>query len=136
MLAGDRWSEDETISGALDDLASRVESLHAVTVDTVVVGDRALTAKLRALLEACGEAMMNAAKHSGASVVSVYVEVADGIATVYVRDAGIGFEPDEVPHTRRGITESIEARLERAGGTVTIDSEPGRGTEVRLRMSA
>lgn len=35
---------------------------------------------------------------------------------------------------RRGIAESIRARVERAGGEAHIDSEPGEGTEVILRM--
>jgi signal transduction histidine kinase len=35
---------------------------------------------------------------------------------------------------RRGITESIKARVERAGGAVAIESDPGEGTEVVLRM--
>ena len=37
-------------------------------------------------------------------------------------------------HLRRGLAESIEGRLQRAGGTATITSTPGGGTEVELRL--
>jgi signal transduction histidine kinase len=39
-----------------------------------------------------------------------------------------------VPADRRGLVESIEGRLQRAGGRATIVSAPGEGTEVELRL--
>ncbi len=78
--------------------------------------------------------MVNAAKHSGAAGLSVYVEVEPDAVTAYVRDQGVGFVLDRVPGDRRGIRDSIEGRMERYGGTSTIVAEPGRGTEVQLRM--
>ena len=44
----------------------------------------------------------------------------------------MGFERNESGADRRGIGQSIEARMERMGGTATIESEQGFGTEVRL----
>ena len=40
-----------------------------------------------------------------------------------------------VPTDRRGLTESIEGRLERAGGRATVVSSPGEGTEVELHVA-
>jgi signal transduction histidine kinase len=40
-----------------------------------------------------------------------------------------------VPADRRGLVESIEGRLERAGGRATVVSSPGEGTEVELHMT-
>ena len=51
---------------------------------------------------------------------------------VFVRDRGKGFDPDVVPPGRMGVRESIMARMERHGGTASIRSEPGHGTEVRV----
>jgi signal transduction histidine kinase len=51
-----------------------------------------------------------------------------------VRDEGKGFDPDDVPADRRGIADSIRGRIRRHGGTVTILSAPGEGTEVQLRL--
>ena len=119
---------------AVEAIATRVEQRHNVPVDVVVVGDAPLDEAGRALVEACQEAALNAAKHSGAPLVSVYVEVEPDQLTGFVRDEGKGFDPDEVPTDRRGIADSIRGRIRRHGGTVTILSAPGEGTEVQLRL--
>ena len=122
------------LSAAVDQLAGRVEELHQVVVEAVVVGDVPLDDHLKAFVHACGEATMNAAKHSGADSISVYVEVEDDAVTAFVRDQGKGFHPEVIPPDRRGIRESIHARMERHGGWAEIYSAPGEGAEVQLRM--
>jgi signal transduction histidine kinase len=78
--------------------------------------------------------MANAAKFSGADEVSVYVEGRpDGVA-VFVRDRGKGFDRAAVGADRRGIAESIEGRMQRAGGTASVVAATGAGTEVELTM--
>lgn len=132
-----RGTEDgkTRLSAALDEAAGRVEHLHGVPVEVVTVGDHALDPHLRALVEAAGEAMHNAAKHSGATQVSVYLEVEKEVVRVYVRDEGKGFRAAAVPVHRRGISESILRRMERYGGLAVIESLEGEGTEVRLEMT-
>ena len=66
--------------------------------------------------------------------IDVYAEVTDDAVAVFVRDRGAGFDRASVPADRRGLVESIEGRLERAGGEATIESVPGEGTEVELRL--
>ena len=85
-------------------------------------------------MHACAEAAVNAAKHSGANSVAVYVEVEDEMITAFVRDSGKGFDPGAIPPDRGGIAESIKARMERIGGSAEILSAPGEGTEVRLSL--
>src|SRR6266508_4505451 len=126
--------EQERLGTAVEALASRVEELHAIAVDVVVVGDEPLDERSRAVVLACQEAAVNAARHSGVTNVSVYVEAEPDGITAYVRDEGKGFDPDAVPPDRRGIRDSIRGRIERQGGTVTITSEPGGGTEVALHL--
>jgi signal transduction histidine kinase len=48
-----------------------------------------------------------------------------------VRDHGAGFDPDAVPSDRRGIADSIVARMQRHGGSAEVASGK-EGTEVRL----
>jgi signal transduction histidine kinase len=124
----------DLLSTALRDAARRIETDHQVPVDVVVVGDHPLNESTRALLGAANEAMVNAAKHSGTERISLYFEADEGALAVYVTDQGTGFEQSGIAVDRRGITESIKARVERAGGEAQIDSEPGEGTEVILRM--
>ena len=88
--------------------------------------------RLRALVAATQEAIVNAARHSGAPVVAVYEEVEPDQVTVFVRDRGRGFDPTAVPSDRRGVAESIVGRLSRNGGDAVINSQPGEGTEVQL----
>lgn len=138
-LYGDRLPSETTLRGALDAAAAQVEDDHGIPVDVVGVGDiEAMNAHAEALARAAGEAIVNAAKHSGAASIDVYAEVGGDEVAVFVRDRGAGFDPDEIPEseqgTKMGIRQSIVARMERHGGVAEIRSAPGDGTEVRLTM--
>ncbi len=124
----------DLVSTALRSMAGRVEQDHQVPVEVVTVGDTTLTDPLRAVLAAAGEAMVNAAKHSGAGNVSAYMEVEDGNLDIFITDQGKGFDLSEVGPDRKGIENSIIARAEKAGATVKIDSEPGEGTEISFSV--
>jgi signal transduction histidine kinase len=119
---------------AIDSMAGRIERQHQVSVEAVVVGDAELDDRLRGLVNACAEAVANAAKHSGSTSISVYVEVEPDIISAFVRDQGTGFDPDVVPGDRRGIADSITGRMERRGGSAHIHSRPGAGTEIVLQL--
>ena len=124
----------DLLSTAVDALSERIELAHRIRVESVVVGDCPLDAGLQAVVDACGEALTNAGKHSGVASVSLYVEVDPEAVTAFVRDRGKGFDPATVPEDRRGIADSIRGRLQRHGGTADLVSSPGQGTEVRLRL--
>lgn len=124
----------ETLASALQHQAARIESEYEATIDVVQVGDAPLSPATRALLGAGAEAMVNAARHSAVPApISVYCEVADATAKLFVRDRGSGFDPGAVPADRHGIRESIVGRMERAGGSSEFTSGP-TGTEVRLAI--
>ena len=57
----------------------------------------------------------------------------DGLEA-FVRDRGRGFDRSDTAADRRGIAQSIEGRLARLGGSGTVESSPGEGTEVRLTL--
>jgi signal transduction histidine kinase len=135
-LYADRPIGDETASlvAALSAAAADVEDLHGVRVELASAGDCPVDEAVGARVLAAREAMTNAAKFAGVDEIDVYVEVDDESIAVFVRDRGAGFDRDAVPAGRRGIAESIEGRLERAGGRATIASTPGEGTEVELRV--
>jgi signal transduction histidine kinase len=124
----------QTLAAALARAGEEVEGLHGVTIDVVAVGDLPLDDRVRALVAAAREAMVNAAKWSGDASVSVYAEVRDGEASVFVRDWGAGFDLDSVAADRHGVRESIVDRMARHGGKAVIKTSPGEGTEVELRL--
>ena len=124
----------ESVAAALQRVSDEVEDLHGVTVETVDVGDCPVDDRLAALVLSSREALANAARHSGAPAVSAYLEVEPHQVTVFVRDRGAGFDPDDVPRDRRGIADSIVGRMDRFGGKAAVRSRPGQGTEVELVM--
>jgi signal transduction histidine kinase len=125
---------DTTFAAGVRLIQSEVEAQHGVTVEVVTVGDCALDANLQALLAAAREATVNAAKWSGVQVISLYAEVEPNEISLFVRDRGRGFDPAAVPADRRGLSESVQARMARHGGSADVRSAPGEGTEVRLSM--
>jgi signal transduction histidine kinase len=122
------------LRGRLERLCAGVEELHGVPVELVVVGDAPVDERVSELLAATREALVNAAKHSGAVRLDVFAEVADGSLDVFVRDTGRGFDPAVVGEDRRGLRDSVIARVARVGGRVTVTSSPGQGAEVELRL--
>jgi signal transduction histidine kinase len=124
----------KTLTAELARACGEVEDAFAIEVRHVAVGDCDLDESLVALLAAAREAVVNAAKHAGVDEVSVYAEVTADRVEVYVRDRGVGFDPDSVPHDRHGVADSIRGRMERNGGRVRMRTAPGSGTEVQLEM--
>jgi signal transduction histidine kinase len=131
-LYGDRPLGDEgSLIAPLSWVAADIQEVHGVRVELASAGDRPAD---EALVHAAREAMTNAAKFAGVEEIDVYAEVTDEGAAVFVRDRGAGFDRSVVPPDRKGLVESIEGRLQRAGGSATIVSTPGGGTEVELRL--
>jgi signal transduction histidine kinase len=126
---------DTTLVRAVEAAAAEVEHLHGIRVDVVSAGDVRLDDGLAALVLAAREAMANAAKFARVDDISVYVEAGEEGACVFVRDRGVGFDPNAVPADRHGLRESIDRRMARHGGRATVSSTPGAGTEVELRMA-
>jgi len=133
-LYGRGFEGGETLGGALADAVADVEEAYGGRIELASAGDAPLGAALSQLVLAAREAMTNAAKHSGSDEIAVYVDAGPTGVSVFVRDRGVGFSRDDVAADRRGLTESIEARMKRAGGRATITSAPGEGTEVELAL--
>ena len=126
---------ETTLRAALTAAAAEVEDERGVPVDVVVVGDCDTSDQVQALVRAVREAIVNAAKHSGADKIDVYAEVDDVRVEVFVRDRGQGFDLDDVGEDRMGVKGSILDRMERHGGKASVRSRPGEGTEVRLEIT-
>jgi signal transduction histidine kinase len=124
---------EATLVAALEHEVAAVEAAYACTVEVVHVGDVPRDDRVDALVAAAREAVVNAAKHAGGTV-SVYVECTPSDIEVFVRDRGPGFAPDAVPDDRLGLRESVHARMARAGGSATVRTILGEGTEIALRL--
>jgi signal transduction histidine kinase len=85
-----------------------------------------------ALLRITQEACANAVRHGNARQLTVSMTRQDGHVELAVRDAGTGFDP-VASHAGRGLAH-IRDRVAELGGTVDIDSSPGRGAALTVRV--
>ncbi|MFG3697326.1 sensor histidine kinase [Micromonospora sp. NPDC047620] len=122
-----------------DGLAELVEELagRGLRVELAVAagaGSRMSGPDRDAVLGGVREALGNVAKHAGIKDVVVRADEESNALVVVVRDHGCGFDVAGRPGF--GIRESIVARLREVGGKATVESWPGRGTRVTLRVPA
>lgn len=125
---------DTTLKAALATAAAEVEDERGIPVEVITVGDCDLTEAMQAMIRAAREAIVNAAKHSGADKIDVFAEATEELVEIFVRDRGRGFDSERIDEDRMGVRGSIIGRMTRHGGTARIRSAPGEGTEVRLEM--
>ncbi len=98
--------------------------------------DRAVSTEVRHnLFMAVKEALNNALKHAQATEVRVGLGVTDGRMTITIRDNGRGFLVSEARAKGEGLG-NMNRRLEQIGGRLELESEPGRGTCVRMEAGA
>lgn len=127
---------------ALHDLAHDWSEVYGADVEVSADGSHAqLPAPLEvALLGVAREALNNTAKHADAQRVVVTLSVLDDRALLDVRDDGRGFDPDLTEpfagtddSTGFGLT-TMRLRVERLGGRLTIETEPGSGTAISAEV--
>ena len=121
-----------TLSGAVIRAAEEVEDEYDVIVEVSTAGDREIDERTAGVVLAAREALTNAARFAGVDRIFLLSESSGEGVRVVVRDQGDGFDVDAVTADRRGIRESIIGRMDRLGGTATIRSSAGIGTEVEL----
>ena len=79
------------------------------------------------------EALTNAVRHARAETIRVHVAANDGGIELTIVDDGVGFAADD--RTPRGLgLRSIDERVRLVRGTVTVESQPGRGTTLVARV--
>jgi signal transduction histidine kinase len=85
-----------------------------------------------AIYRICQEALNNIAKHARASQVEINLSYEYEKLELIIRDNGCGFNPtDTIPSGHYGL-EMMRERAETVGAILTINSQPGQGTEVKI----
>lgn len=87
------------------------------------------------LFMAVKEAMNNVLKHAGATEVRISLALAEGGLTFIVADNGRGFHLNGEHRTGDGLI-NMQKRLAQIGGRLVLESEPGRGTNVKMEAKA
>jgi signal transduction histidine kinase len=111
-----------------------LDRAHSARVTFTSSGFRALpAAQEEALLRVAQEALHNALRHSGAAHVDVSVGRRGCGAVLRVTDDGSGFDPSAVRRAGRHLgLVSMRDRASGVGGTLTVESAPGKGTTIEM----
>jgi two-component system, NarL family, sensor kinase len=129
----------------LDDLglAASLESLaHAspeLDVDVHVCAEALPEHLETALYRIAQESLQNVMKHASAQNVEIRLKVSSGTVLLEVSDDGVGFDPASVPESESpgsggyGLSGMLQ-RAELLGGRLEVDSAPGRGSTLRVRV--
>jgi signal transduction histidine kinase len=90
---------------------------------------------IQALADAVREALVNVVKHANTRSAVLHAELDATTLTVSVLDHGCGFDK-QIREPGFGLTTSIRGRITAVGGEVSVESQPGLGTYVELRVPA
>jgi two-component system CheB/CheR fusion protein len=108
------------------------EGIQAQFTHRDVPGDLPGSVRL-ALFRVAQEGLRNVAKHSAAKRAFVSLAGSDSKLELTIRDGGIGFNIDDLPHKGLGMV-SMRERLQLVGGSIEWKSRPGDGTTVTARV--
>lgn len=121
----------EAVRHAATELAERL----GVRVTCEVLGRAALPSSSRQhVLAIIQEALINAHRHGGTQRASVRLKAIGKDTTIEVSDEGAGFDPEAVSQEGRYGLAIMEERAQMAGGQLSLDSTPGRGTRVTVYL--
>ncbi|KAF5998113.1 MULTISPECIES: GAF domain-containing sensor histidine kinase [Streptomyces] len=113
-----------------------LDRAHSARVTFAGHGVRALpAAQEEAMLRVAQEALHNALRHSGAGRVDVTLEKRGTGTVLRVSDDGSGFEPTAVRAAGRHLgLVSMRDRSSGVGGTLSVESAPGKGTTIEMEV--
>jgi signal transduction histidine kinase len=113
-----------------------LDRAHSARVTFAGHGVRALpAAQEEAVLRVAQEALHNALRHSGAGRVDVTLEKRGTGTVLRVSDDGSGFEPTAVRAAGRHLgLVSMRDRSSGVGGTLSVESAPGKGTTIEMEV--
>ncbi|MGK4904835.1 GAF domain-containing sensor histidine kinase [Streptomyces albus] len=128
--------DEDGLVATLRTQAQVLDRAHSAHVDFVCEGVRALpSTQEEALLRVAQEALHNALRHAGAEHVRVTLARRGPSVVLTVTDDGTGFDPGAVRSAGRHLgLVSMRDRAAGVGGSLTVHSEPGKGTVVAMEV--
>jgi signal transduction histidine kinase len=125
---------EEGLPAALRRLAAERQVRDGLDVTVEVSGERVLLdSEATSLYYIAQEALTNVAKHAGTGQATLRLSLAPGVSFLEIEDGGLGFDPQSVSsqHGHFGLAGMAE-RARELGWSLSIESQPGRGTRVRV----
>lgn len=124
LLEGLEQQTEDPRLGALMDISLEVSWPEAPALNP---------SQITHILAIVGEGLANAARHARPEQVRVKATGSNGQLLLQIVDDGAGFAPENQVREGYGLR-NMRDRARLLGGTLTIDSEPGRGTEITLAV--
>jgi two-component system, NarL family, sensor histidine kinase LiaS len=121
------------LTPALREICAAYQHRLGVTVDASLDDVTVAAPVGHALLRITQEACANAVRHGNTRTLAVSLARQDGHVELVVRDSGTGFDPAAAPRAGSGLAH-IRERVTELGGTVHIDSAPGCGAALTVRV--
>ncbi|WP_329319581.1 GAF domain-containing sensor histidine kinase [Streptomyces sp. NBC_01262] len=128
--------DEDGLMAALRSEVQVLDRAHSARVEFTSCKMRALpAAQEEAVLRVAQEALHNALRHASATAVTVRLEGRGRGAALTVTDDGCGFDPSVVRSAGRHLgLVSMRDRASGAGGSLTVQSEPGKGTVIEMEV--
>jgi signal transduction histidine kinase/ligand-binding sensor domain-containing protein len=124
------------------DLVDRIRSaVERSLTDTATASEVIVNGQVRPVdaivaanvLRICQEALSNAQRYSGAELISVVLDFEPEAFLMTIKDNGSGFATDGAAELGFGLS-GMQTRAKRIGGELVLESKPGLGTSIRLRL--
>ena len=130
--------DEATLPAALNSLVHERHPHGDVRAEVTITGEPVpLHPEVEStVLRVSQESLANVAKHARAHRVGVTLSYGDDEVVLDVRDDGVGFDPELPPAASSFGLRGMRQRAERLAGALTLESNPGRGTAVSLRLPA
>ncbi|KUN71273.1 diguanylate cyclase [Streptomyces canus] len=128
--------DEDGLTATLRTHVQVLDRAHTARVTFAARSFRALpAAQEEAMLRVAQEALHNALRHSGAAHVDVTVDRRGSGAVLRVTDDGSGFDPQSIRRAGRHLgLVSMRDRTSGVGGTLTVESAPGKGTTIEMEV--
>jgi signal transduction histidine kinase len=129
--------EEEGLSVAIGNLARSAAARANLELDlnTLPDGNGLRSDQEHFLYRVAQEALANVVRHAQATRLQVALERAPGELTLTVTDDGVGFDRPAVDSGSHFGLKGMQERADALGGRVMVQSEPGRGTTVRIMIA-
>jgi signal transduction histidine kinase len=139
MIVGLGPEVEAGLGGAIEAMGAEMLAGSGVRMSLDLEGADELARRLQpeaahGLVQVAREAVSNVARHSGASTASLSFDVRRDDATMRIEDDGVGFDPSRRLGSGHFGLANLRDRAAGLGGTLAIESEPGRGTRIILRL--
>ena len=105
---------------------------HSIDTDENILTAKLSMEKRRDLFLVYKEGINNVRKHAMATEVKINIEARNSSLLMQINDNGKGFDTQHPTH-RNGL-KNMQQRLEKWNGTFTLQSAPGYGTTVKIKL--